>query len=399
MKVLIAGVWASNKGDRAIVTYLVKKLQENKSVQKIYISTNEPSLLKKFMPEEITIVNMGYLSQNKISRAYSKLIGFPILKKSVIHDKKILFHGLANWDFTKALFDADYVILTGGHHLTTIREKDSIYSMTYELGLINRSRKKYILWSQTIGPLNFEKIINKNYIYTLLSNASRVYIRDDNSQVTIKNKFQNLQNIYHSYDSVFGLKKIFSKSLSNVCKEDAIGISIFYSNLKTAEEINKYVITMADICKEIRKYKYMIKFFPMETENKEIEIIKRIIKESKAEKYCEIIDTNTDTEEQLLKMKSCRFFVGHKTHSVIISLMLEVPLVALCYHQKTLDFMKIFNMQEFAIMDENYSALWFSKTLEKLISNENMISERLKKKGNLISNKVNLDFDEALQNE
>lgn len=398
MNVLISGVWASNKGDRAIAAFLINKLLRISKVDKIYVSANDPELLKKYVPKCVTVVNMGYIFKNKLWRGYSKVVGFPKLIEAVNKDTKLNLYSIANKDYVKALGDSDLVILTGGHHITTMRERDSLYSMTYELGLINRSKKKYILWSQTIGPLKFEKEKNKNYIVNLLEVADRIYIRDDNSDKLLKNQFAGLTNVYHSFDSVFGIKTLMQQEIGELTKDNAVGISIFYSNYKTRDEIENYAQVMAKLCRKIAEHGFEIRFFPMETSEDELRIIKRIVEISGAEDRVEIIDTNTTTIEQLKAMGKCKFYVGHKTHSVIISLMLGIPLIALCYHEKTYDFMKLFGVQDYAVLDNNYNQKWFTEKFELLINNELEIRKALNSRGIEISEKVNKDFEEVLTN-
>ena len=399
MKILISGVWASNKGDRAIATYLIMKLLNNSSVKEIYVSANDPLLLKKYVPENVNVINMGYLSNNKITRGICKKIGFPILIDAVNNNKKLkLIKFIAHKDFIDILNKVDYILFTGGHHITTMREKDSIYTMTYELGLINRSFKRYLLCSQTIGPLDFIKSENKQYIKNLLNGAEKIYIRDSNSKQVIDANFKCLNNIYSSYDLVFGLKELLKETLDDIAKENKVGISIFYSNFKTEKEINDYIKKVIEICRVISNYNLRICFFPMETEEKELLIINKIIKELRNESI-HIVDTNVSTLEQLIEMKKCRFYIGHKTHSVIISLMLGIPLIALCYHEKTYDFMKMFNNQEYAIKDDEYTNEWFKSKFESLIKNEEKITKKLEENGIRISHKVNEDYDEALKNE
>lgn len=398
MKVLISGVWASNKGDRAIATYLISKLQSLTKIEKIYVSANDPVLLRKYVPSNVNVVNMGYMFKNKITRGYSKKICFPKLINAVNSDSEVNLSLIANKDYVEALNDSDIVILTGGHHITTMRERDSIYSMTYELGLVNRSKKRYILWSQTIGPLEFENEKNKKYIETLLVQAYKIFIRDDNSDQLLKILFPNLTNVYHSYDSVFGIKTLMNEKIGQVTKDNAVGISIFYSNFKTQAEIENYTQIMAKICKKISEYGFEIRFYPMETSEKEINIIDRIIKLSCVTNQVKVIDTNTSTIEQLKAMGKCKYYVGHKTHSVIISLMLGIPLIALCYHEKTYDFMKLFGVQEYAILDKEFSQEWFEEKFKLLIGKEAEIRNRITTCGVRVSKKVNQDFEEALIN-
>ena len=49
MRVLIAGNWAANKGDRAVLTFILSQLTSQNDIDKIYVSTTEPQLLQRTM--------------------------------------------------------------------------------------------------------------------------------------------------------------------------------------------------------------------------------------------------------------------------------------------------------------------------------------------------------------
>lgn len=399
MKVLITGVWSTNKGDRAILTFLIEKLLKNSSIEKIYVSTNNIAMLKKNISEnileKISIIPFGYYESNKLLRIYSKKIAYPILRKNVrtkINKNSIL---ISNRLFLEALKDSDLVIMTGGHHFTTMREKDAIFSLTYDMGLVCCSQKKYVLWSQTIGPLEFIKEDNRTYIETVLKNASQIYIRDENSLDVLKRTFGNLEHLKKSYDSVFGLRKIYDLNV-NYVDVKIVGMSIFYSNYNDKKSIETYIEKMKKICRYIISKGYTIKFFPMETSEREIEYINMIMQGIEINKWV-IFDTNVQTEYHLREVAKCSLFIGHKTHSVIMALTAGIPIIALCYHLKTKDFMTLFDVEKYSILDYDYNFENFMILFDELELNQNYIKKCLIEKAENVAQIVNNDFEELLK--
>ena len=59
-----------------------------------------------------------------------------------------------------------------------------------------------------------------------------------------------------------------------------------------------------------------------------------------------------ETEQHIKAVAKCRFFVGHKTHSVVFALTSGTPLIAIEYHPKTRNFMDQFDIERYSINDE-----------------------------------------------
>ena len=413
MKIMIIGNWATNKGDRAVLTFMVRQLQKKEEIDKIYVSTTLPNIYTEglslgsnvemvpFGCDLFTMNPVNFVGKVKYRVAYWKYMqhNFPRLIERINMGKRYLKRGDCNKDFWSAIKDSDFLIMTGGHHITTMREYDSIHSLTYELALMYLSGKPYCLWAQTIGPLEIHENKNKKFLYQVLSSASKIYLRDKNSFDTLKKFGYIEQNLYHTYDSVFGMYSLCSKSYVKKRENNTVGISIFYSNIKEDTEEDAYIAEMAEICNYILEKDYNISFFPMETEIKEISIIKRIIEKTHKKDKIMIFDTNVSTEEHVLAVNKCNMYIGHKTHSIIISLVTNTPLIALCYHEKTLEFMKMFEMDKYAINDKEYSRSWFEQKFDELEDRQEEISDKLDKFNRKYSQKVCEDLCAAFEND
>lgn len=407
MNVMIVGNWATNKGDRAVLTFMVKQLQNNDSVKKIYVATTIPELYegRLNLGEKVCYVPFGCnVFEEKGNNIYSKIkrrflykkyfsICFPKMIEEINAGRRKFRRNWCDRRFYKAIQDSDYLLLTGGHHITSMREYDSLHSLTYELGLMYLTQKPYSLWAQTIGPLDIKEDKNKQFLLKIIGNADKVYIRDKNSRKSLEVMGYQSNNLHNTNDSVFGMYNFCSKNYVQEKTSGIVGISIFYSNMRRIEEVQEYVDNMSKLCAYILGKGYHIRFFPMETEQKEIDIIQQIIRKTNQSEKIEIYDTDVITERHILAVNECEMFVGHKTHSIIMALTTNTPLIALCYHEKTMDFMKMYELEEYAIDDKCYSFEWFKKQFDLLENNREAISEQMDKKSKRYSKEVCDEFD------
>ena len=353
MKILLACQTATNKGDRAIAEYLIDSLVEQG--HEVVLSTTRPDLWKNAEGKTKRIIKMGYRSVHDNVKNYfikrclrfaSRYTLDKILYRNLISPKGK--HRICQWvskEFVNEVKNADLVIVTGGHHITSIRDKNALFSFTYDIGLVSLYAKRYILWSQTIGPLEFTSEKAKNFFEKTIRNAETVFIRDENSRVCIEETYGEMNNLKKTYDSVFGYGSLAFPDVS--VREKKVGISIF-DGLKKAFATYEVIAQMLD---SYAADGYAIEFFRMEYNDFELENINRIIALMQQKADIRIHPFMTTTKEHLQEVASCRCFIGYKTHSVIMSLTTATPLVALVYHEKTKDFMNDFSLGDYALSD------------------------------------------------
>ena len=132
MKILIVGNWATNKGDRAISSFLVQQLKSIPQIEKVYVSATLPEYLKKYMEplDNVEYIPFGcdaFVEGNdffsklrrKIKQWYYFRVMFPQLIKRVNCGERRLSKSFCCSKFFSAIQDCDFVLLTGGHHITS----------------------------------------------------------------------------------------------------------------------------------------------------------------------------------------------------------------------------------------------------------------------------------------
>lgn len=358
-KILIACQYATNKGDRAIAEYLIFQLRKQEDVH-VTLSTNRPELWESIRDERTDVIGMGFRDRSvgiknafvkkavgKLNRDYYRKHIYPDLIQENSDHKKLLKQSA---EYIKRIKEADLVIVTGGHHITSIRSRNALFDVTYDIGLISLYAKRYILWSQTIGPLEFSDPVAKDFFGRVLNGAEAVFIRDANSKTCLESLYPELTNVKTSYDSVFGFGSL--EKLPFEKREKKVGISIF-NGLKKAFDTFDAIAAMLDCLAEKG---YAIEFFRMEHNDKEQQDIQAVIDKMKVKADVRVFPFKTSTLEHLQELEKCAMYIGYKTHSVIMSLTTATPLLGICYHRKTRDFMADYGLEQYAIDDEALTA-------------------------------------------
>ena len=401
MKVLITCQYGTNKGDRAICEYLIQSMKSH-GINDITLSTIYPDVWKNCFDGNIRLVKFGYpvFSKpsypkliNRIFDKISRIIFRLFLRKSMIKNR---MNSIANIFFShnliKEIKRSDLVIVTGGHHITSIRDENGLYSVTYDMALVSHYAKRYFLWTQTIGPLNFTDGRAKSIFESILYKAEKVYIRDDNSETFVKKTFDISQlNYSRSYDTVFGFH-IDNWKNNYECRERIVGVSIF-NGLPKAYNSFKYIARIID---HFALKGFQVYFYKMEYDEKETDDIKKVLSLCQNNVQYQIIPFLNSALDHLNSMSKCQYFVGYKTHSIIMALTTCTPLIGIAYHKKAYDFMKEFGVDEYCISDEDLSEDLIDAKTVLLEKNAEMINSLLSDKIALISSEVNNDIDSIL---
>ena len=385
-KVLIINQFSANKGDRAVLYALISEVL--KHTDNITVSTSQPELwidYKFYDENNIKFVPWGWDYINTDNRFKRFLVNklkkiSYILNREIFLSESKMFNWLSslltNSKYDKALKESDLVISTGGHHITTILVKDAITGQIFDLSRAISENKPVILWSQTIGPLDFHNKQNEKFVNKIIKSINQIYIRDIKTIELIDNLVDN-KNYSQTFESVFTLNHKFDFILPSQ-REKKVGISIYSTKIRKEKEAQQYINSLASLAKFAIKQGYKIEFFPMEMNGNPADdrkMIQRIVKIIDDSKKCIVHNDDLDTLTHMKKVSECQIFVGHKTHSIIFSLTVGTPLLAIAYHVKTNDFMDQFDLAENCISDEQINN-------ESLINLFNSISKNIDVIGN-----------------
>lgn len=406
MKVLIQGNWATNKGDRAIIVFLIRELGKI-GIYDITVSTTDPSLWEgsadalgkvRFVPfgwyvfRDSKRYGFGARLLHKVYNLYMEKLAFPLVRSSLLNNKKVPNLPGINARYMQALKEADRIINTGGHHITSLRSQDAVFQVTFDLAVAAATGKPYTLWSQSIGPLVFKKSKNEAMFKKLLQNAKDIFIRDQSSSTCLKSLNIGMKNVRSTYDSVFGLYDV-CRPLSPENREKVLGISVFTGLASSASKGRK---AFPELIRHAASKGYRITFFKMEHYEEETNFIREIIASSGTAGICNIVDFDVPVIEHIQRLSQCKMFIGHKTHSTVFSLMSYTPVLSIAYHPKSLDFMRTYGLEQYCIKDEELTADKLCKAFDDLASDLLPVFDTLCRQTGKLGKHVQQSFKEAL---
>jgi polysaccharide pyruvyl transferase WcaK-like protein len=410
--ILIINQYSSNKGDRAVLYSLLRLLDSYNNLS-IIVSTSDPADWKdQYTERKVSFVPWGWdyhiNSQKKrlklkffILRRFQRFT-YPLIRLALKNRLPASFvKTLINPEFYEAAKNSEMVISTGGHHITTLLAKNAISSQLFDLACCIILKKRVILWSQTIGPFDFTNKRNEVFVRSLLMRIESAYLRDTSSSDFLLNMGFSKDRLFSTYESVLSISELNTSDRHFCKRENITGISIYSTKDRTEEEIHEYVRTLsqfADHC--VEKHSCHILFIPMELKNSGPDdrwLIKEIIRKIKNQDKCSIADKDLDTEDHFKLVQNCRYFVGHKTHSVIFSLATATPLIALAYHPKTSEFMEQYGLKHYAIPDKDLSTDILISSFDRLAEEAEIISGQIFNNSTEIAKKIRCDFNTMIQ--
>ena len=385
MKILIINHYSGNKGDRAVLYFLITALHDmgytevtvSTSNRKLYAQVNDVYKYDvKYIPwgknEEFNASSKFQYYWSRIRWRFYRKIAFPIVNWLCCNDINIVPPFFCNKEFRRHIKKAEIVISTGGHHLTTRFYPNGNCAMIYDLILTKLFKKRYIIWSQTFGPFNYTSKICQCAMKKIIDGASTVFVRDLHSKIDLHEIGIDYTKMIDSYESVMGLADVVTPYVNPSRREKIIGMTVYNAERRSPEEHAKYVrevSAIGDFCCELG---YHIRFFSHEMRGAVIDdrpLIKEIVRSMKNGNVS-IEEDDYNTVDHLRAVAKCCMFIGHKTHSVVFGLATGTPMLALAYHPKTVDFMKMYDLSENCLLENDLSKvpLVLSRMLDNLDS-------------------------------
>jgi len=326
-------------------------------------------------------------------------INFPLVRNALIAGKRPWYlRFLVNRQFVKALRQSDIVISTGGHHITTMFVPDAATPQIFDMAVVLLYKKPLLLWSQSIGSFKFKSAKSRLMVQKILSGASQIFIRDEDSAEQIKEMQVSLEHVSKTRESVFGLCDIVKSRTKPSVRPLVMGISIYVhtraNRLKEHENNPYYFASLIDHAIEAG---YKVHFFPMELQGTDRRFIEAVINNVNKKENCEIVEGFPGTVDHINAISQCKMFVGHKTHSQIFSLLAATPLLAIAYHKKTEDFMAQYGLEKYCITDAQISAEKLIALFDEINNNLDLINEKQEMTGSEMCKQVGEDFAKMIE--
>ncbi len=408
MNVLVINQCSTNKGDRAILYFVLRELKAA-GIEKVTVSASNPEywMDKPDFPDvAVRIIPWGWdVSRKKNAGLISKVfhlfwkvklhrrIHFPLVRNALNAGKRPWYlRLLINRNFLKAVKEADLVISTGGHHLTTIIAGSIKTPQIFEMAAALLYGRPLLLWSQSIGTFDFKSPASEPMIQRILSSAGQIFIRDEASEQEIQKIGVSLEHVSKTRESVFGLCNVVESRTKPSNRPNVMGVSVWTGNKQTSQAWEYYTRSFAALIDRAIEAGYEIRFFPMEMQGADRPCIEDIIRCVRKKESCEIVEGFPGTVEHINAISQCKVFVGHKTHSQIFSLVAATPLLAVAYHKKTEDFMAQFGLEDYCIAETQLSAEKLIEIFDRINVNLDAISRKQQDVASEMCEQVRDDF-------
>ncbi|HAS73652.1 MAG TPA: polysaccharide pyruvyl transferase CsaB [Clostridiales bacterium UBA8960] len=305
-RVVISGFYGFNNiGDEAILETLISKLRSLDSNVFITVLSNNP---------EETRVKYGV---DAVKR----------------HDVFKVMGAIRKTD----------LLLSGGGSL--LQDDTSARSIHYYLAIIKMGlmmRKKVFLISNGIGPLNREH--NKKQVAKVLNKVKFTTVRDFNSKKLLEEIGVDVSKIAVSADLVIDMEmqpldsgsRILTKLGIDRTKRKCIGIAIRQKDFRNQNNRDALVRFVNHLSKD-----YTVLFIPFYfDDDAKIEMDIR----HNVDGNVHFISERYDADEVMSVIQHLDILIGSRLHSLIFSLVAEVPFIGISYDPKIENFMEMIDM-------------------------------------------------------
>jgi polysaccharide pyruvyl transferase WcaK-like protein len=318
----------------------------------------------------------------------------------VIHPSGRLRRILCNGRFYRAVCEADLIVSTGGHHLTTLLTRDGVSSQICDQAMAILSGKPLVLWSQSIGPFEFHDPRDLELAKAILTRSAMIFTRDEQSLELMRRHDISQANVRETFDSVVGLNDAMGDYVVPSARENIVGAAIYSAQQRSPGHHRNYVESMVSLVSQANVTGAVVRFFPMELKGSisdDRPLIREIVSRcAQAGGRCVVEDRDLDCLTHLKEVAKCRLFVGHKTHSVVFGLTVGTPMLAIAYHRKTRDFMDRYGLSENCIDDNDLTTESLLRTLANLQANLDAVGAKQVQASRVLGAKVRQDFGAML---
>lgn len=410
MKVLVTNQCAWNKGDRAVLYVLVNELLRQ-GVEHVTVSTTGVgywAAQQVFPPDRVSFIPIGLSSPvpnrtqpGLIFKCYRRgiqkikqMIHFSLVRRALVDGRNPSYlKFLTSKPYWDALQKADLVISTGGHRVTTLLMKDAVGEPMFDLALACVLKKRLVLWSQSVGPLEFHEKVNRQMVQRMLDHCWRIMVRDQASYEVLADMGTSPSKISSTPESVFAVNDLVSEVVAPSQREMVLGVSVYTSGHAIKSSLDKYIDYMSKIIGHAIGAGYRVLVMPMMLAGDERACIDRICARVAKPDKCVVREGFPETPDHVREVSGMRCFLGHKTHSIVFALAVGTPVVAISYHPKTNDFMKQFGLEQYCVNDRDLDPAEVIRVFDEIQQHLDEVSQQQRDIARELGDKVRHDVE------
>ncbi|EGQ27009.1 polysaccharide pyruvyl transferase [Sporosarcina newyorkensis 2681] len=242
----------------------------------------------------------------------------------------------------------DLLIIGGGGILMDLYKREAPLYGSYAM-MAKNSGVPYVIYGCGAGPLSSD--LGKWFIRYMSKHAHSISVRDPESaellqSVGVKKEIQVIG------DPAFSLKKERHTHSESPVKIGVTAVPYYHGGYwpESKEEIyQQYIEGMAknlDALAAARPVEIMFFATKFPQDADVTKDIQALMKESA---HTTVIDRNLLPKDLLEITASQDLVIGTRLHSLILATCTATPVIAVCYHHKVTDFMKLANLEEVSI--------------------------------------------------
>lgn len=397
-KFMIVNGWSDmNRGDSAIVLGLIWLLQKYFPKCSVYVmsefSENDPKFttgyqdIKNFYPDvDILPALFPYLTgRNKFLKIIDA--GFTLFKSLMTLMfpiiGRIVFHGEKSKAWRRFV-ESDVIISKGGHIFYC--SKPSFIAAywflkhAFPLLLGLRMRKKVIIYAQSVGP--FHGKLCSRFAKWLFSRLSAVSVREHISRNTLY-EIGVTKDIHVIPDAAF-LLPVDIPSARTIATGHQIIITPRQWGFNNKEIWTRYINSLASVADWlIKEYGYSVLLVshtigPTPGEDDRV-AVQQLYKAIASKEKVKVITTEGYNAFDMVRLYSdARLVIGTRFHSVILSLIAGVPVIAVSYFgPKTYGIMQDLKLSDFVADINTLDVRELKAMIYRILNNENQIRNEI----------------------
>lgn len=364
MRVFVAAHCNINNGDRAVLEATINTIKREIPDSEIIVSAAEP-----FLIHDSRFRVVGWPRKKDF---LCRLVCRLIVSTKRFDTYKYWYKYITDKHYLKEVRKADIVFISGGHHLTDILGELNYFNLATNFLVPIYEKKRIYLLPQSVGPADAFSI--RENIKYILENVNGIAFRDKSSEtflndLKLKNKYRYVPDMVFSMEYDNAIDKMPNKT---------IGVALYCSyygikrKLLMPKVINNLVLTLEHYINS----GYKVRIISMDLNDEVVagEIISKLnIQDEEVIQIEKPKDNNILSVIELFRDKD--IVLAYKTHSVVFSLINLVPVVAIAYHPKSIEFMENIGLLDYAVLDEMADYDTLCKLIERGIRNKTEINE------------------------
>ncbi|PIC64449.1 polysaccharide pyruvyl transferase [Sporosarcina sp. P13] len=274
----------------------------------------------------------------------------------------------------------DLLIIGGGGILMDLYKREAPLYGSYAM-MAKSSGVPYVIYGCGAGPLSSD--LGKWFIRYMSKHAHSISVRDPESAELLKSVGVK-KSIEVIGDPAFSLKKERSTTADRPLKIGVTAVPYYHGGYWPESKEEIYQLYIEGMAKNLdalaAKQPVEITFFATKFPQ-DADVTKDIQKLMKESASTTVIDRNLLPEDLLEITASQDLVIGTRLHSLILATCTATPVIAVCYHHKVNDFMKLANLEHVAIpIGEMHEATdHFSKAYEWLTADWKSTCEQTEK--------------------